>query len=53
MIVTGSMLGVRKRERRRLQEAHYERPRRVQWDLAQSRVVFLVMCDVGAFEVQP
>ena len=40
MIVTGSMLGVRKRERRRLQEAHYERPRRVQWDLAQSRVVF-------------
>jgi len=40
MIVTGSMLGVRKRERRRLQEAHYGTPHRAQWDLARSRLVF-------------
>jgi hypothetical protein len=40
MIATGILLGVRKRKLRRLQEAHYGRPRRVQWDLAQSRVVF-------------
>ena len=30
----------RKRKLRRLEQAHYGRPRRVQWDLAQSRVVF-------------
>ena len=40
MIATGILLGVRKRKLRRLQEAHYGRPHRVQWDLAQSRVVF-------------
>ena len=40
MIATGVLLGVRKRKLRRLQEAHYGRPRRVQWDLAQSRLVF-------------
>ncbi len=40
MIATGILLGVRKRDRRRLQEADYGRPRRVQWDLARSRVVF-------------
>jgi hypothetical protein len=39
-IITGRMLAKRKRDRDRLQEAHYEGPRRVQWDLAQSRVVF-------------
>ncbi|MBW2586393.1 MAG: hypothetical protein JRD92_05525 [Deltaproteobacteria bacterium] len=40
MIVTGAMLGKRKRKLRRLQEAEYGTPRRVQWDLAQSRLVF-------------
>jgi hypothetical protein len=40
MIATGILLGVRKRDRRRLQEAHYGRPHRAQWDLAQSRLVF-------------
>jgi hypothetical protein len=40
MIATGILLGVRKRKLRRLQEAHYGRPHRVQWDLAQSRLVF-------------
>jgi hypothetical protein len=40
MIVTGALLGVRKRKLRELQQAHYGTPRRVQWDLAQSRVVF-------------
>jgi hypothetical protein len=40
MMTTGILLGVRKRDRRRLQEAHYGRPHRVQWDLAQSRLVF-------------
>jgi hypothetical protein len=40
MIVTGTMLGKRKRHLRTLQEADYARPRRVQWDLAQSRLVF-------------
>jgi hypothetical protein len=40
MIVSGAMMHVRKRKLRELQEAHYRRPRRVQWDLAQSRVVF-------------
>jgi hypothetical protein len=40
MIISGALLGVRKRKLRRLQEAHYGAPRRVQWDLAQSRLVF-------------
>jgi len=40
MIATGILLGIRKGERRRLQKAHYGRPRKVQWDLASSRVVF-------------
>ncbi|MBW1755920.1 MAG: hypothetical protein JRD92_12190 [Deltaproteobacteria bacterium] len=41
LISTGAMLRVRKRAlRRELQEAHYGRPRRVQWDLAQSQLVF-------------
>ena len=40
MIASGAMLGVRKRKALRLQEAHYGTPRRVQWDLARSRLVF-------------
>ena len=40
MIVSGILLGVRKRKLRRLPETHYGRPRRVQWDLAGSRLVF-------------
>ena len=40
MIGTGILLGVRKRKLRELQEAHYGTPRRVQWDLARSRLVF-------------
>ena len=40
MIATGILLGVRKRRLRRLKEAHYGTPRRVQWDLARSRLVF-------------
>jgi len=40
MIATGILLGVRKRKLRELQEARYETPRRVQWDLARSRLVF-------------
>jgi hypothetical protein len=40
MGVSGSKLRRRKRDRDRLQEAHYEGPRRVQWDPAQSRIVF-------------
>ena len=39
-VVAGGMFAHRKRKLRRLQEAHYERPRRVQWDLARSRPVF-------------
>jgi len=39
MIATGALLGVRKRKLRR-GRAHYGRPHRVQWDLAQSRLVF-------------
>jgi membrane associated rhomboid family serine protease len=38
--LSGSRLGARKRKLRRLQEAHYATPRRVQWDLARSRLVF-------------
>jgi len=40
MIATGALLGVRKRKLRELQAAHYARRRRVQWDLARSRLVF-------------
>jgi len=40
MIASGIVLGFSKGELRRLQEAHYGRPRRVQWDLAESRLVF-------------
>ena len=40
MIATGTMLGSRKGELRGLREARYEGPRRAQWDLAQSRLVF-------------
>ncbi|MDH3726046.1 MAG: hypothetical protein OER77_00815 [Myxococcales bacterium] len=40
MIATGILLGVRKRKRRRLQEADYGRPRKVQWDPAQWRLLF-------------
>ena len=40
MVVSGILLGKRKRKLRRLQQAHYGTPRRVQWDLARSRLVF-------------
>jgi len=40
MIATGILLGVRKRQRRQLRQAHYATPRRVQWNLARSRLVF-------------
>ena len=40
MIATGILLGVRKRRLRRLKAAHYGTPHRVQWDVAQSRLVF-------------
>jgi hypothetical protein len=40
MITAGGILGHRKRKLRELKQAHYGRPRRVQWDLAQSRLVF-------------
>jgi len=40
LIAAGALLGVRKRELRRMKEAHYGTPRRVQWDLARSRLVF-------------
>ena len=40
MIVTGTLLGIRKDELRSLQDADYGGPRRAQWDLAQSRLVF-------------
>ena len=40
MLVSGILLGVRKGQRRKLQEAHYGVRRRVQWDLARSRLVF-------------
>ena len=39
-IASGILLRRRKRERDRLKEAHYGTPRRVQWDLTQSRLVF-------------
>ena len=40
MIASGGLLGARKRKLRELRQAHYGTPRRVQWDLARSRVVF-------------
>jgi len=40
MIVSGILLGKRRQKLRRLQQAHYGIPRRVQWDLAQSRLAF-------------
>ena len=40
VIVTVVMLGIRNRKLRRLQEAHHASPHRVQWDLAQSRLMF-------------
>jgi hypothetical protein len=40
MMTTGGMLAHRKRKRRDLQEADYRTLHRVQWDLAQSRLVF-------------
>jgi hypothetical protein len=39
-IASGVLLRERKRDRDSLREAHYGRLRRVQWDLAQSRLVF-------------
>jgi hypothetical protein len=40
MIVTGALLGARKRKLRRLEDADYATSRRVQWDLETSRFVF-------------
>jgi len=40
MVASGAELGASKRKLRALQQAHYGTPRRVQWDLAQSRLVF-------------
>lgn len=40
MVASGVLLGKRNREQDRLGQAHYGRPRRVQWDLAWSRLVF-------------
>jgi hypothetical protein len=40
MIVSVALISVRKRKLRELQRAHYGTPRRVQWDVARSRVVF-------------
>jgi len=40
MIASGILLGRRKRDRDSLRQAHYGRPRRVQWDMETSRVVF-------------
>ena len=40
MVASGILLRRRKRDRDRLREAHYGKPRRVQWDVARSRVVF-------------
>jgi hypothetical protein len=40
MIASGIVLGLSKAELRSLQEADYGTPRRVQWDLARSRLVF-------------
>jgi hypothetical protein len=40
MIASGILVRRRKRDRDSLRAAHYGTPRRVQWDLARSRVVF-------------
>ena len=40
MIATGILLGHRKQKLRELKQAHYGNPRRVQWDLERSRLVF-------------
>ena len=40
MIVTGALLGARKRKLREFDEAQHGRTHRVRWDVAQSRVVF-------------
>jgi len=40
MIASGVVWGKRTRQGRRPQETHYATPRRVQWDVARSRVVF-------------
>jgi hypothetical protein len=40
MAASGAVLGQSKRKLRRLEQAHYGTPRRVHWDLAQSRLVF-------------
>jgi hypothetical protein len=40
MIASGGLLGARKRKLRELRQAHYGTPRRAQWDLARSRLVF-------------
>ncbi|MBW1906643.1 MAG: hypothetical protein JRJ24_15315 [Deltaproteobacteria bacterium] len=40
MIASGIVWGKRSQQGRGLKEARYERARRVQWDLAQSLVVF-------------
>ena len=40
MSLVCNRLAARKKQLRTLREAHYGQPRRVQWDLAQSRLVF-------------
>ena len=40
MVASGILLRRRKRDRDSLRQAHYGTPRRVQWDLARSRLVF-------------
>jgi hypothetical protein len=40
MIASGGLLGARKRKQRKLKQLHHGNPRRVQWDLARSRLVF-------------
>jgi len=40
IVASGILLRKRKRDRDSLRYAHIGTPRRVQWDLAQSRLVF-------------
>lgn len=40
MLVSGTVLGVRKRQQRGQEEAGYGKPRRAYWDLVTSRLVF-------------
>jgi hypothetical protein len=40
MITSGAIYRDRKRKARKFEQAHHGTPRRVQWDLAQSRLVF-------------